>query len=115
MTTRILHLNVGGCYFAVSSTTLTVHDTFFARLVAGTPAHDEFFIDRDPSYFRLILNWLRGSNVLPRDEDVARELRVEADFYCMFDLCDALDKDAHRRVSLLESVHRLAGNVKWHG
>jgi hypothetical protein len=45
-------------------------DTFFSTLFSGNfktdfkneSSRDEYFIDRDPTYFGLILNHLRGSN-----------------------------------------------------
>ena len=41
-----------------------------------------YFIDRDGTHFRYILNYLRtGQLVVPEDESVRRELLAEAEFY----------------------------------
>uniref|UniRef100_A0A4W4FQR8 BTB/POZ domain-containing protein KCTD3 n=1 Tax=Electrophorus electricus TaxID=8005 RepID=A0A4W4FQR8_ELEEL len=61
----IIHLNVGGKRFSTSKQTLTwVPDSFFSSLLSGriSTLKDEtgaIFIDRDPSLFAPILNFLR--------------------------------------------------------
>ena len=50
----------------------------------------EFFVDRDPTHFRFILNWLRGVRYLPTDDSVLSELMFEADFYCLHDMVEAI-------------------------
>ncbi|KAG0717128.1 BTB/POZ domain-containing protein KCTD3 [Chionoecetes opilio] len=61
----IINLNVGGQRFSTSRHTLTwVPDTFFTSLLSGriSTLRDEsgaIFIDRDPSLFSIILNYLR--------------------------------------------------------
>lgn len=70
-------LRVGGVDFETSIVTL--HDGFFAGLVKQ-PAN-KFSIDRDPTHFRHILNFLRGVPSYPRDEGGVDELIAEADFY----------------------------------
>ena len=52
-----------------------------------------FFVDRDPTHFRCVLNHLRdgGDCVLPSSEHALRELSREARFYDLIDLqrrCD---------------------------
>ncbi len=50
-----------------------------AKLVDGA-----YFIDRDPRAFRWILNYLRGSRVLPpKDTSEMKLLREEAEYYAM--------------------------------
>lgn len=88
MSKDIITLNVGGVYFITRRATLTA-SPFFDALVRHR-WEDEIFVDRDPFYFRHVLNWMRGVRVLP-DEDVAlRELAWEADYYCMQDMRDAI-------------------------
>tara|TARA_B100001741_G_scaffold313582_1_gene320447 strand:+ start:2514 stop:2783 length:270 start_codon:yes stop_codon:yes gene_type:complete len=44
---------------------------------------NEYFVDRDPTHFRYILNYMRGSKYLPNNTCILEELLEEADFYCM--------------------------------
>ena len=82
-------LNVGGCVFHTSRGTLTGTDTFFSGLVAHA-SEDLLFIDRDPTHFRHVLNWLRGVRYLPDDDGILTELMFEADFYCMPDMVSSI-------------------------
>jgi len=65
---RIVELNVGGEIFVTLRDTLTRHPgTYLADLVTGNiPAikdsNGRYFIDRDPTHFRTVLNFLRGSS-----------------------------------------------------
>ena len=73
----IIRLNVGGVVFATTRGTLqNGADSFFTALVndAHTHAYDEasgaIFIDRDPTHFRHVLNYLReGAVPLERSDD----------------------------------------------
>uniref|UniRef100_A0A1B0D3S3 Uncharacterized protein n=1 Tax=Phlebotomus papatasi TaxID=29031 RepID=A0A1B0D3S3_PHLPP len=82
----IVHLNVGGTKFATSRQTLTwIPDTFFTALLSGRIAslRDDtgaIFIDRDPSLFGFVLNYLRTREVDIRNHDI-RMLRHEAEYY----------------------------------
>jgi hypothetical protein len=64
---QIVELNVGGEIFVTLRDTLTRHPgTYLADLVSGNiPAikdsNGRYFIDRDPTHFRTVLNFLRGS------------------------------------------------------
>lgn len=90
MSGRIM-LSVGGTYFETTSTTLRAKDSFFCGLCeSNRNPEDIIFIDRDPKHFRYILNYLRGSDVLPEDILDLNELIVEADFYSLNDLCDSI-------------------------
>lgn len=77
--TNVVTLRVGGVTFETS--TLTLHDGFLARLVACGHVGGTFTVDRDPTHFRHILNFLRGAPSYPRDEQGLDELVAEADFY----------------------------------
>eukprot|EP01112_Ceratiomyxa_fruticulosa_P014400 TRINITY_DN411_c0_g1_i3.p1 TRINITY_DN411_c0_g1~~TRINITY_DN411_c0_g1_i3.p1 ORF type:complete len:338 (-),score=65.85 TRINITY_DN411_c0_g1_i3:94-1107(-) len=94
----IIKLNVGGQIFCTSHETLTFYKgSFFDGLLSGRfPLKKEedgtIFIDRDPTHFRHILNFLRGS-LPPIDElkkDILPELRIEADFYQLSELANQL-------------------------
>ena len=101
-------LNVGGVYFVTTRTTLERGDTFFRALVKEEQTV-EYFVDRDPTHFRYVLNWLRGSNNLPDDLATLQELHDEARFYCMFDLVDAICTHLPTaQASLAKSLQRIA-------
>ncbi|XP_027901029.1 SH3KBP1-binding protein 1 isoform X2 [Xiphophorus couchianus] len=101
----IIHLNVGGKRFSTSRQTLTwVPDSFFSSLLSGrisTLKDDEgaIFIDRDPSLFAPILNFLRSKELYPRSINV-HMLMHEAEFYGItplvrkLQLCDELDRSS---------------------
>ncbi|KAM6959297.1 SH3KBP1-binding protein 1 [Aplochiton taeniatus] len=108
MSTRtgdIIHLNVGGKRFSSSKQTLTwVPDSFFSSLLSGriSTLKDEtgaIFIDRDPSLFTPILNFLRTKELHPRSVNV-HMLMHEAEFYGItplvrkLQLCDELDRSS---------------------
>ncbi|KAF3693401.1 SH3KBP1-binding protein 1 SETA-binding protein 1 [Channa argus] len=102
---EIIHLNVGGKRFSTSRQTLTwVPDSFFSSLLSGriSTLKDEtgaIFIDRDPSLFAPILNFLRTKELHPRSINV-HMLMHEAEFYGItplvrkLQLCDELDRSS---------------------
>uniref|UniRef100_A0A673GXQ8 BTB/POZ domain-containing protein KCTD3 n=1 Tax=Sinocyclocheilus rhinocerous TaxID=307959 RepID=A0A673GXQ8_9TELE len=93
------------CRFSTSRQTLTwVPDSFFSSLLSGriSTLKDEtgaIFIDRDPSLFAPILNFLRTKELHPRSIDV-HLLMHEAEFYGItplvrkLQLCDELDRSS---------------------
>ncbi|XP_054649425.1 SH3KBP1-binding protein 1 isoform X2 [Dunckerocampus dactyliophorus] len=101
----LIHLNVGGKRFSTSRQTLTwVPDSFFSSLLSGriSTLKDEtgaIFIDRDPSLFAPILNFLRTKELHPRSISV-HMLMHEAEFYGItplvrkLQLCDELDRSS---------------------
>ncbi|CAG9859483.1 unnamed protein product [Phyllotreta striolata] len=82
----ILHLNVGGKRFTTSRQTLSlIPDTFFTALLSGriSSLRDEkgaIFIDRDPKFFSIILNYLRTREIDLQGVEI-RALRHEAEYY----------------------------------
>ncbi|XP_056652175.1 SH3KBP1-binding protein 1 isoform X2 [Monodelphis domestica] len=68
---EVIHLNVGGKRFSTSRQTLTwIPDSFFSSLLSGriSTLKDEtgaIFIDRDPTVFAPILNFLRTKELDP--------------------------------------------------
>ena len=93
-------LNVGGHIFETSLQTLTkgAPNSMLAAMFSGKfdlkPAEDgAFFIDRDGTHFRFILNFLRtGTLTLPEDATVFEEVMKEANFYQIQELVDALER-----------------------
>jgi hypothetical protein len=84
---KMIQLNIGGTVFTTSKTTLETQTSFLSSLINyKTLVDDTYFVDRDPTYFRYILNHLRGSKYLPNNPSILRELFEEADFYCLQDL-----------------------------
>ena len=88
-------LNVGGTLFETRRNTLVTQNSFFSEL--GTRDEDEvIFIDRDPTHFRHILNFLRGSFTYPATRLEIAELVHEAHFYALNILVDKLKNVAHK-------------------
>lgn len=88
----LVKLNVGGSVFWTTKETLTSHGPHMlsAMVQHNNPARmvdDAYFIDRDPNAFRWILNYLRGSRVLPPKESSEMNLlREEAQYYAIDNL-----------------------------
>nr|CAG4643955.1 EOG090X0689 [Lepidurus arcticus] len=113
-TSDIIYLNVGGTRFGTSRQTLTwIPDTFFTAMLSGriSTLHDDtgaIFIDRDPSLFSHILNYLRTKEINVLEYEAARALRHEADFYGITPLV--------RRLSLVEDINTsCCGDVLFYG
>ena len=95
----IVTLNVGGHLFDASTSTLTrfpetqLGAMFSGRYKLTQDMDGAYFLDRDGTHFREILNFLRGSPA-SNQESISRalspraleELRVEADYYLLQDL-----------------------------
>ena len=91
-----LKLDVGGHKFTTSRTTLTSQpDSMLAAMFSGRHKliQDEkgaYFIDRDGTHFRFILNYLRdghlGEGTLPEDRFQLQELVRESDYYQLTEL-----------------------------
>ena len=92
-----VNLNVGGHCFKTSVQTLTKDpNTMLAAMFSGKfemkPCEDgAFFIDRDGTHFRFILNYLRtGKLTLPEGAAFLKELQEEAEFYQIQGIIDEL-------------------------
>ena len=75
-----------------SKTTLEHSNSFFSGLMQtdSRPSDEEIFIDRDPTHFRHILNYMRGSLTFPLATLEIRELIKEAEFYSLSKLVQSL-------------------------
>ncbi|KAG8443756.1 hypothetical protein GDO86_009075 [Hymenochirus boettgeri] len=109
----IIQLNVGGTRFSTSRQTLTwIPDSFFSSLLSGriSTLRDEtgaIFIDRDPTAFAPILNFLRTKELDLRGVSL-NVLRHEAEFYGITPLV--------KRLLLCEELERSScGSVLFHG
>lgn len=101
---NVLHMdtvcvNVGGVLFTTTLHTLRGYDSFFQGLSHSASVGHILFVDRDPTHFRHVLNWLRGARTLPDDGSGLRELLIEADFYSMVELCSAIRSHPHFHMS----------------
>lgn len=106
-TPSLVWLCIGGCWFVTTRDTLDKYrDSNLAH------ARDGEFIDRDPAQFRYVLNYLRGSRVLPECRETLAELAEEADYYNLGGLVTRV-RDALRRAppTLATSVHLLTTRV----
>ena len=113
--TSTVKLNVGGHYFTTSVHTLTKDpNSMLAAMFSGKfemkPSEDgSFFIDRDGTHFRYILNYLRsGELILPEGATFFKELEAEAKFFQIqgilnqmkltFENSEIMTDEEHRRV-----------------
>lgn len=96
---HIVKLNIGGTLYTTRVSTLTKYpESRLAKMFEGTEPSTEdsngnFFIDRDGSIFRFILNYIRtGKLHLPKDFTEYGQLHEEAEFYEITPLSDYLKK-----------------------
>ena len=111
--TTIITLNVGGMLFQTSKDTLLKGDTYFVPLATHSNCEEVIFIDRDPAYFRYILNWLRGATVLPEDRLSLQELLVESDFYCMKDMKETIEAILSKSTTVIAQLTRFGDELKY--
>ena len=99
--TRI-KLDIGGHVYATSIMIL-IRDSqsmlaaiFNGRHSVETQEDRSYFIDRDGTHFRYILNYLRDggfkNDSLPSDRDIQKELLTEAEYYQLSGLVDLLQR-----------------------
>ena len=97
-----------------SMSTLKVSNSFFSGLVASCDEHSvPIFVDRDPTFFRHILNYIRGAKTYPSDESSVRQLMVEAEFYSMVEYVSFLqDRVAEvRKEGIAHGLRVLANKI----
>ena len=126
-----IQLNVGGHRFTTSLQTLTKDpNSMLAAMFSGMfemkPSEDgAFFIDRDGTHFRFILNYLRnGKLTLPEGATFLKELADEAEFYQIQGILEELKpkepKNFEESVILTNEEHRSKLNSwlpqydRWH-
>ncbi|ESP00452.1 hypothetical protein LOTGIDRAFT_225839 [Lottia gigantea] len=95
-----IKLDIGGHQFTTSLTSLTrdpasmLSAMFSGRHDLKTEADGSYFIDRDGTHFRYILNYLRDGMIkegtLPLNDNLWRELLTEAEYYQLNDLTEYL-------------------------
>ena len=119
---KTIKLNVGGQYFTTSLETLTkdpgsmLHAMFSGRFDTKPAEDGSYFIDRDGTHFRYILNYLRtGQLVLPEDKVVCKELLIEAEFYQIQGILTELTKPKLFHESVILSEEQRQKLVTWLG
>ena len=69
-----------------------LHAMFSSRFDTKPNEDGSYFIDRDGTHFRYILNYLRtGELIVPNDEIIRRELLAEAKFYQVEEMINELE------------------------
>ena len=84
-----------------------LHAMFSGRFDSKPAEDGSYFIDRDGTHFRYILNYLRtGQLVVPEDKIVRRELLNEAEFYRVQGIIDELRSQPFEGSLILSTEHR---------
>ena len=112
-------LDIGGHVYTTSTLTLTKDpQSMLAAMFSGRHSvrreeDGSFFVDRDGTHFRYILNYLRDggfkAGTLPTDRGVLNELLTEAEYYQLGGLVGLLQgvlSDAAGDSSDIVTVHR---------
>ena len=74
--------------FAFLTVKLTLLDLYFS----GVMIDGAYFIDSDPKYFRVVLNYLRRGQVLIDDDISLEALKYEASYFGLVNLEEELNK-----------------------
>ena len=93
--------------FPLSTIGSMLHAMFSGRFDTKPSEDGSYFIDRDGTHFRYILNYLRsGQLVLPEDKIVRKELLNEAEFYQVQGIIDELKGKPFKDTLILSSDQR---------
>ena len=110
---KTLKLNIGGQLFTTSLETIKkdpgsmFHAMFSGRFDAKPAEDGSYFIDRDGTHFRYILNYLRTAQlVVPEDKIVRKELLNEAEFYQVKGIIDQLRSHPFEESKILSRAQR---------
>ena len=71
---------------------LTVKLTLLDLYISGVMIDGAFFIDSDPKYFRVVLNYLRRGKLLIDDDISLEALKYEASYFGLVNLEEELNK-----------------------
>ena len=115
-----VELNVGGQHFTTSLQTLTkdtgsmLHAMFSGRFDTKPAEDGSYFIDRDGTNFRYILNYLRTSRLLlPGDKLVRQELLEEAEFYQIRGMINRLNPPSFENSKILSVEQKVLLTNTW--
>jgi len=93
-------LDIGGVHYSTTAFTLEKYPESLFGSIINKEWQDEtvrtLFIDRDPTHFRYIVNFLRDGAVdMPDDLPTRKELLREAKFYNLTTMADIIEKNLH--------------------
>ena len=81
-----------------------LHAMFSGRFDTKPSEDGSYFIDRDGTHFRYILNYLRtGQLIVPQDRTVCREILAEAEFYQVEEIMYEMRAGSLQESSILSS------------
>ena len=84
-----------------------LHAMFSGRFDPKPSGDGSYFIDRDGTHFRYILNYLRtGQLLVPKDEMIRVELLSEAEFYQIEGIVNTLRESFFKDSEILSSEQR---------
>ena len=84
-----------------------LHAMFSGRFDTKPSEDGSYFIDRDGTHFRYILNYLRtGQLIVPKDEIILEELLAEAEFYQVEGIIRTLKVSVFKDSVILSSDQR---------
>ena len=118
-----IQLNVGGELYTTTRTTLSnCGENMLSNLVSGKYSDkNEYFIDRDGTTFREILNFLRTLEryELPSNSDKLNALLIEAEYYAMSPLIEKIQERLdHQKVILQITLpyfnHKTDDDFRWY-
>ena len=114
MAEDIIQLNVGGTAYTTTLATLRRYpDSMLGAMFNGSmptrkDPNGQYFIDRDGTLFIHVLNFLRSSQLaLPDEFALLDSLAVEADFYQIVPLIEAIQQLRNKRTTSDTSCGRL--------
>ena len=124
-TESIIEINVGGRLFQTTVFTLTKYpgsmlSAMFVHTDTGMlpmpkTKDGQYFLDADPKYFEIILNWLRLGEITTNDPDIMKGTLSLANYFGLEELMEKLktlqDKSKlFKRQSYPEILHICIGN-----
>jgi len=98
--TNRVSLNIGGHVFQTTRQTLSKQpNSMLSAMFSGQnedimkpDENGNYFIDRDPTHFQTILNFLRTNEMIwPESTNERRKLQLELDFYCILEPTNTVD------------------------
>ena len=98
---NIITLNIGGKMFETSTVTLRHDPSCILAILTNRryeyDGHRNIFIDQDPTYFHLVLNYLRNDGIfdlqsLPRELGVLQKFKRMATKICLDGLIGIVDR-----------------------
>ena len=110
-TENIIEINVGGQLFQTTVFTLTKYpgsmlSAMFSHTDIGMPPmpktkDGQYFLDVDPKYFEIILNWLRMGEITSNNPDIMKGTLSLANYFDLEELSEILKslQDETKRIN----------------